>query len=237
MKLKSLLFAALAVASMSAMAETTAGTDEMFIKDFEMKAGESKTVDVLFKNATAYSALQAVIFSPEAVEIVPTFEEGSDIAWLDPVGRSVSNPRALVSYTTNAILADPNKHVSHELRLVGVQMSNKAVLTSVTEGEPIFQIKISVPETATAGTYECSIDKLHYSTGIPGGVGDGDGPKTTFKIKVSTSGVDNVTTAKEVSSVKYINLAGVESAQPFDGVNVVVTTYTDGSKATSKVVK
>ena len=47
----------------------------------------------------------------------------------------------------------------------------------------------------------------------------------------------DVTTAKEVAGVKYYNIAGVESAQPFDGINVVVTTYTDGSKTTTKVVK
>ena len=42
---------------------------------------------------------------------------------------------------------------------------------------------------------------------------------------------------KAVKSVKYVNLAGVESAQPFDGVNIVVTTYNDGTFATSKVIK
>ena len=42
---------------------------------------------------------------------------------------------------------------------------------------------------------------------------------------------------KVVKSVKYVNLAGVESAQPFDGVNIVVTTFTDGTKAAAKVIK
>ncbi len=57
-----------------------------------------------------------------------------------------------------------------------------------------------------------------------------------FDVHVHT-GVNNVNAAKAVAGVKYVNLAGVESAQPFQGVNVMVTTYTDGTKTTSKVVK
>ena len=43
--------------------------------------------------------------------------------------------------------------------------------------------------------------------------------------------------SKAVKSVKYVNLAGVESNKPFDGVNIMVTTYTDGTKAAAKVIK
>ncbi|MBQ3959986.1 MAG: hypothetical protein II592_02535 [Muribaculaceae bacterium] len=43
--------------------------------------------------------------------------------------------------------------------------------------------------------------------------------------------------AKTISSVKYYNLNGVESDKPFDGINVVVTNYTDGSKSVAKVRK
>ena len=43
--------------------------------------------------------------------------------------------------------------------------------------------------------------------------------------------------SKAVKSVKYVNLAGVESNKPFDGVNIMVTTYTDGTKAAAKVIQ
>ena len=42
---------------------------------------------------------------------------------------------------------------------------------------------------------------------------------------------------KGVAAVKYVNVAGVESAKPFDGVNIKVTTYSDGSSKAVKVVK
>ena len=44
-------------------------------------------------------------------------------------------------------------------------------------------------------------------------------------------------TGKTVASVKYYNLAGIESDRPFDGVNIIVTTYTDGSRSSAKVLK
>ena len=53
----------------------------------------------------------------------------------------------------------------------------------------------------------------------------------------STTGVADVNTAKAVQSVKYYNLWGVEAAQAFDGVNIVVTTYVDGSKSSAKIIK
>ena len=46
-----------------------------------------------------------------------------------------------------------------------------------------------------------------------------------------------VVTVKEVAGVKYYNMAGIESDVPFQGVNIEVTTYTDGSRTTRKIMK
>lgn len=51
------------------------------------------------------------------------------------------------------------------------------------------------------------------------------------------TGIDEVDANKEVVSVKYYNVAGVESVIPFDGINIVVATYTDGTTSTAKVLK
>lgn len=50
------------------------------------------------------------------------------------------------------------------------------------------------------------------------------------------TGVNDVN-AKTVAGVKYVNVAGMESSTPFDGVNIMVTTYTDGTVKAVKVVK
>ncbi len=46
-----------------------------------------------------------------------------------------------------------------------------------------------------------------------------------------------VVSYKAVTGVKYYNVAGVESDVPFNGVNIVVTTYDDGSRSTTKILK
>ncbi|MBR1803483.1 MAG: hypothetical protein IJ775_01065 [Muribaculaceae bacterium] len=48
--------------------------------------------------------------------------------------------------------------------------------------------------------------------------------------------VENVSVSK-IASVRYVNLAGQTSAVPFDGVNVVVTTMTDGTTSVAKIIK
>lgn len=51
------------------------------------------------------------------------------------------------------------------------------------------------------------------------------------------TGVESIDAAKQVSKVTYYNLSGVASAEPFEGVNVVVTRYSDGSKNVKKQLK
>ena len=52
-----------------------------------------------------------------------------------------------------------------------------------------------------------------------------------------SSGVDTPAASKTVSSIAYYNVAGQQVATPVKGVNIVVTRYTDGTQATTKVVK
>lgn len=49
--------------------------------------------------------------------------------------------------------------------------------------------------------------------------------------------VDGVTVNREVVGVTYYNVAGVASSKPFDGVNIVVTKYSDGSTKATKRLK
>ena len=60
--------------------------------------------------------------------------------------------------------------------------------------------------------------------------------RITMTESVSTV-IDNTAMSKTAASVKYVNLMGVESDKPFKGMNIIVTTYTDGSKSTVKTLK
>lgn len=60
---------------------------------------------------------------------------------------------------------------------------------------------------------------------------------TIVKDPTISTGVEDVDAEKTVAGVTYYNLLGVSSDSPFEGVNVVVTTYTDGTKYSKKIVK
>lgn len=83
--------------------------------------------------------------------------------------------------------------------------------------------EVAVPTTDAKSTSDASTKFVVYPLNL-----DAD--------KVAT-GVNDVNSAKEVKGVSYFNMMGVESAQPFDGVNIMVTTYTDGTQSAAKVLR
>ena len=49
--------------------------------------------------------------------------------------------------------------------------------------------------------------------------------------------VDSTLADRQVVDVTYVNTLGMQSSKPFDGLNIVVTRYNDGSISTTKVLK
>ena len=106
----------------------------------------------------------------------------------------------------------------------------------LTDGD-VYSFGALVKEVAVAATDAKSAPrKVAYDSTVT--------PSTKFVVypldldanKVAT-GVNDVNSAKEVKGVSYFNMMGVESAQPFDGVNIMVTTYTDGTQSATKVLR
>lgn len=58
-----------------------------------------------------------------------------------------------------------------------------------------------------------------------------------LRIKSVVTAVEQVETASEVESVQYYDLQGRMSNAPLKGVNIKVTTYTDGTRETKKIVR
>ncbi len=50
-------------------------------------------------------------------------------------------------------------------------------------------------------------------------------------------GVEELEKTKSVKSVRYYNLAGIESSEPQPGMNIKVTTYNDGTRSSEKIIK
>ncbi len=57
-----------------------------------------------------------------------------------------------------------------------------------------------------------------------------------YIITGTVTGIETIS-GKAVAGVRYYNVAGMASDKAFDGVNIVVTTYTDGTQRVAKVVK
>jgi hypothetical protein len=73
---------------------------------------------------------------------------------------------------------------------------------------------------------------------------DGDAPSDGYGYGEGEGNGEGIPTAvvgiytdRQVVDVKYVNPQGLQSDRPFDGVNIIVTRYNDGSVTTSKVVR
>ena len=53
----------------------------------------------------------------------------------------------------------------------------------------------------------------------------------------NVTAVNEVVTQRTVIGTRYYNLMGVSSDKPFDGINIVVTTYSDGSRTSKKILR
>ena len=59
--------------------------------------------------------------------------------------------------------------------------------------------------------------------------------ESTHMTRVNT-GINDIDTDAQVVNTRYYNTLGVESAQPFSGVNIVVKEYSNGQKTTAKQI-
>ena len=76
---------------------------------------------------------------------------------------------------------------------------------------------------------------------IPGTRDNGDaagyGSESPGSSPEPATSVSEVRHYGEVVGTTYINVQGIKSDQPFEGVNIVVTRYSDGSTKITKIVR
>ena len=104
---------------------------------------------------------------------------------------------------------------------------------ALRNGNTIYQMNFDY-----AGNLICSGAKVAIYT-IPTEDNQATTParKELFIIKSNQTGVEGIDAQKTVKNVRYYNVAGMQSDSPFQGVNIVVTTYDDGTQRTTKVVR
>jgi hypothetical protein len=57
-----------------------------------------------------------------------------------------------------------------------------------------------------------------------------------FDDEKTISAISTINNGKNITSIKYVNVAGVESDTPFNGMNIVVITFDDGTKSITKAI-
>ena len=52
--------------------------------------------------------------------------------------------------------------------------------------------------------------------------------------RIITTAISEVSSAKKAKTIRYYNTLGTESSHPFKGINIVITTHTDGTTTAKK---
>lgn len=100
-----------------------------------------------------------------------------------------------------------------------------AIQNMVVDGTKLYVMGRSKKGDCTVGDFTVSNANGFYSY------------VAAFELPFTPTAIETIDAEKTVSSVEYVNLSGVRGAQPFKGINVKITRYTDGTCSTVKVIK
>ena len=184
-------------------------SDHLTMSDLAMRAGETRTVDVTLNSSeNDYIAMQCEVVLPQGMKLIAAESVNGD------------------NHDSYSIQHDVETNV---YTLINVSMT----LNRYENEGTVVRLTVAADETFDGLSAELKLANVMLITPQHAIFIAGDATTTVN----DCSGINQITAQKEVASVRYINVAGLESDTPFDGINVVVTTYTDGSTSTSKVIK
>ena len=185
--------------------------DALNLQPVTLRPGETRTIEVALDNTEhEYTAVQCEIVLPQGVKLVSA--EGIDR------GRQHScyNRHSVVDDNVYTMI-----EASMDLDRFAGDHGNVLRLTIAASDE----FTASDAEVVLTNVVLVATDHKRYlSSDAIGRLNDG-------------SGVEQINADRQVANVRYINVAGMESDEPFDGLNIVVTTYTDGTTTTAKVLR
>ena len=186
-------------------------SDMLVVEPISLKAGETRTINVMLNNEqNDYTALQCEIILPQGVvlDAVNGVERASD----------------------HSCYLRKNVNDDNVYTLMGVSQENKQFAGN--EGK-ILAVTVTATEDFEATAAEVEFANIMLVTKKNSIVLAGN---TISKLNENTA-VEELNGEKQVAKVTYINVAGQQSDKAFDGMNIVVTTYIDGTTSTMKVIK
>lgn len=233
MKMKSLLLAAAAFVALGASAQTLTTPDIEITSKDQIGQLIEMPLTLTLPEGGNFTNCQINITYPEAFE--PAVDEygtyqygGADIV---TTGRQ-NTPTVVWSDNAN----NPALWPDH------IYIGSNANKVENYGGE-ILVINVKAKEGAANGDYEFKVYcKYTDYANVDYLIGTDEERVKLCAAKINipedpSTAVSDVNAAKTVASVKYMNAAGMVSDTAFQGVNIVVTKYADGTQSTAKVVK
>ena len=239
------------------------GEEDVTITVTATAQGEGKRVSEVAEQTLVIPALPAKTEMPvitfettdEAIIITAT-GEGEVLLYVN--GELVENPYTMArgeedaTITITATAQGEGKRISDvaELTLVvpayqvtatptiTIETTEDAVIiTAAGDGDVQLYVNgepVDNPYTITRGEEDVEIEV--YATAKEDGKIMSTSEVTVITIPKKDSGVDELLGNKTVANVRYFNMAGQEMTD-VNGATIIVTTYTDGTRSTVKVIK
>ena len=185
--------------------------DQFVLPKLTIAPGETRTLDVALNDVEHdYTALQCQVLLPQGLKLtaVNGQDRGKDHSFFMQQHEQNENAYALVGAS---------------LSLASFEGNDGNVMRFTITADEDFDANEAVITLAAV-----VLVTNHHEVYIA---------DDAFTMVNDNTGVENINADREVAAVRYINVAGQESDTPFNGVNIVVTTYTDGTTSTTKVVK
>lgn len=186
-------------------------TDALALPSIAMSAGQTRSVEVELDNEEhSYTAMQFMVVLPEGLTLtgVEGVERGSQHSYFMRQHEIEQN-----IYLVMGVSLNMSRFAGNEGNVMRLTLTAADEFDSQDAELQLINVQLVTPES-----------EIYLAADAMAKVND-------------QSGIEQVTADRQVADVRYINVAGQQSETPFDGVNIVVTTYTDGTTTTVKVIK
>lgn len=243
MKIKSLLVAGLAVVAFNAMADDVTFTHNSkleFPADFTISAGEVKEVILTATfDDSAYESEYTGITSGNFYLDLPaglsvtyeefvSYDDYEDGVWALNARGKKFNP-----------FGDPMTNtVDNQYRFVWADGTQTAMTVNPVK---LAFLELTAADDFAGGDIKLAVfnymKPVDNADNIKGVLPEDRVGETLITLGGGDVAVENINAGKAVAGVKYYNVAGQAADSAFEGVNIVVTTYADGTQNVVKVVK
>lgn len=225
---------------------TFAGHTPTLTHKYSYRASAALTGSTIYQMNYDYAGNLIASGGKVGIYAIPTEDNQSTV----PAKRAllVEKEATLVSITLNHttdenIVLTPGETLQLEVIAVDPETADKSVTWSSSD-ESVATVDanglvtaVPVEQASPARKAPSTADLVPVTITAKSTVDPTVSASVTINVDYTATGVQGVNAGKQVVAIKYVNTAGIQSDKPFEGVNIVVTTYDDGSQQVVKVVK